>query len=501
MDGSLDSLDLKTVLRVFQQVPASSALSRRAREILEGSLEVKPPGPKATLRKEQKFLTIGMASATDYDGVYFTIQAIRLYHPEVTKDVEFLIVDNDPAGPCAQALRRLGDSGGNCRYIPYRTVQGTWVRDLIFREATGEFVLCVDSHVLLAPGSLARLIEYCRQHSGSNDLLHGPLLSDTAEPVATHYEAKWATGFYGCWEMDNRAQQVDAPPFEIGMTGLGVFACRREAWPGFNSRMAGFGGEEGYIHEKVRRAGGRNLCLPFLRWTHRYERPLGVPYRCDWRDRVRNYLLAHAELSLDPAPVIGHFEEYLGRNVAQPLIAAVQAELTGPFHFLDAVYCVNLDRHPERWEAMLRGFRALGIERLVRRFSAADTPLNLHIGRALSHRRIIAEAKLQRLKTVLVFEDEDFMGDLVGEDDDGDLAIALRELEACAWQIAFPGGSAIAYHHTVYDAILSSVPDDAFEVERLVRPLDQASGDTMRQLLRMAGALENGSASRPIVGS
>lgn len=40
------------------------------------------------------------------------------------------------------------------------------------------------------------------------------------------------------------------------MQGLGIFACRRDVWPGFNPRLRGFGGEEGYIHEKFRRAGG-----------------------------------------------------------------------------------------------------------------------------------------------------------------------------------------------------------------------------------------------------
>ena len=33
-------------------------------------------------------LTIGMATYDDYDGVYFTTQAIRLYHPEVTEETQ-----------------------------------------------------------------------------------------------------------------------------------------------------------------------------------------------------------------------------------------------------------------------------------------------------------------------------------------------------------------------------------------------------------------------------
>jgi hypothetical protein len=37
-------------------------------------------------------LTIGMATYNDFDGVYFTIQALRLYQD--LADTELLVVDN-----------------------------------------------------------------------------------------------------------------------------------------------------------------------------------------------------------------------------------------------------------------------------------------------------------------------------------------------------------------------------------------------------------------------
>ena len=43
-------------------------------------------------------LTIGMATFDDYHGVYFSIQALRMYHPEVIDDIEILVVDNNPDG-------------------------------------------------------------------------------------------------------------------------------------------------------------------------------------------------------------------------------------------------------------------------------------------------------------------------------------------------------------------------------------------------------------------
>ncbi len=111
----------------------------------------------------------------------------------------------------------------------------------------------MDSHVQFVPGSLARLLEFLHEQPDSNDLLQGPLLQDDLKRLSSHFSPVWSNGMYGQWAADERAADVNAAPFEIGMQGLGVFACRRAAWPGFNPRFSGFGGEEGYIHEKIRR--------------------------------------------------------------------------------------------------------------------------------------------------------------------------------------------------------------------------------------------------------
>ena len=92
------------------------------------------------------------------------------------------------------------------------------------------------------------------------------------------------------------------------MQGLGLFSCRKDAWPGFHPEFRGFGGEEGYIHQKFRNLGRRCLCLPWLRWVHRFGRPAGAPYPMRLQNRITNYLIGHRELGLDEAPVIEHFQ-------------------------------------------------------------------------------------------------------------------------------------------------------------------------------------------------
>jgi hypothetical protein len=112
---------------------------------------------------------------------------------------------------------------------------------------------------------------------------------------------------WGIWGHDPRGQNPNGEPFEIWANGMGLFSCRKDAWLGFNPHFRGFGGEEGYIHEKYRQAGRKTLCLPFLRWLHRFGRPNGAPYPLTRYAKVRNYVLGHQELGLSLDPVHEHF--------------------------------------------------------------------------------------------------------------------------------------------------------------------------------------------------
>src|SRR5262249_42947024 len=64
-----------------------------------------PPAP--TVERFPRRLTIGMATYDDYDGVYFTIQSIRFHNPELDGQLEFVVIDNNPAGRCSEALSNL----------------------------------------------------------------------------------------------------------------------------------------------------------------------------------------------------------------------------------------------------------------------------------------------------------------------------------------------------------------------------------------------------------
>ena len=484
-------LSVDGLLAILEQVDPAGPFYQRAAALLDETLVRNPARiPAPTPRGPRRLLTIGMATHDDYDGVYFSVQAIRLYHPEVTERTEILVVDNHPGGPCAGPLKALDQHVAGYRYLPYERTQGTAVRDVVFREANADFVLCMDSHVLFRPGALARLLDYLEARSGSLDLWQGPLLGDDLKVQATHFDPVWRAGMFGVWGMDPRGLGSDGPEFEIPMQGLGVFGCRQAAWPGFNPRLRGFGGEEGYLHEKVRRAGGRSLCLPFLGWMHRFNRPFGPRYAVSVDDRVRNYLLAHDELGWDPGPAIDHLGQEFGAERVGRAVERVAQELRGPFHFFDAIYCINLDRETGRWESVMRQSKALGIDHRVRRFAAIETPHSHHIGCALSHRAIVAEAQWLGLRNVLVLEDDV----LFSRQTVDVLAQSLAELAGQSWSLLHlgghrgggalpfaPGGQflqaargltglhAVAYHCSAYARILAEVPATPTAMARWLR--------------------------------
>jgi len=258
--------------------------------------------------KDKGLLTIGMACYDDFDGVFFSTQSILMYHREMLPYIKFLIVDNNPNSRHGQQTKEYAAQIG-ATYIPFSEYSATTVKGLVFEWAETPYVLCMDSHVLIESGALTKLLMYYQCNENTSDLLQGPLLSeDPNHPdVWTHLEPRWRSEMYGVWASDERGKDANGKPFEIPMQGMGLFSCRKEAWPRFNVNFRGFGGEEWYIHQKFKNHGGKTLCLPFLRWVHRFRRPRGVPYPVNMDDKIKNYYIGFLELGMDISQITNHF--------------------------------------------------------------------------------------------------------------------------------------------------------------------------------------------------
>lgn len=311
---------------------------------------------------KKPFLSIGMATYNDFNGVYFSVQAHRLYQD--VADCEFIVVDNNPDSPDGVATRQFIESLYNhdkVRYVPYTEIGGTsQPRNKIIEEAEGDFVMVTDPHVFIQGNGIHRLKKYLSSLdvNGKKNLFTGPLLYDGMNFVSTHFEpgfrdqmnGTWATAWEhpdgtlivcresggnvqmrklhvegkGEWTqteipwpghenaLKDRGYKVkglnsDDSPFEIPGQGLGVFVTSREHWIPFHRDFRGFGGEEIIHHAKYRQAGRTTYCLPFLKWVHRFGRPGGVPYPLTMENKIRNYLIGFQDLGWDTEEVRKHF--------------------------------------------------------------------------------------------------------------------------------------------------------------------------------------------------
>jgi hypothetical protein len=261
---------------------------------------------------KKSLLTIGMPCYDDFDGVYFSTQSILMYHKDVLPYVRLLVVDNNPTsrdgGQTREYCQRIGAT-----YIPFQQYSATTVKEIIFKYADTPYVLCMDSHVMLELGSLTKLLMYYQCNENTNDLLQGPLLSENPNErqVWTHLDLMWNDEMFGVWSHDARGDDPNGEPFEIAMQGMGLFSCRKDAWVGFNKNFRGFGGEEWYIHQKFKKNSGRTMCLPFLRWMHKFRRAK-PPYKVKIEDKIKNYYIGFLELGLDITPITDHFHKKCG---------------------------------------------------------------------------------------------------------------------------------------------------------------------------------------------
>jgi hypothetical protein len=328
--------------------------------------------------------TIAMSTFDDYDGVFFTIQSLRMYH-DMT-DTEIVVLDNNPRGPHSVDLKNFVNNINSPEVpVSYHEMEGqtgtSATRHKLFELAKGELVIVMDCHILLQKGAMAKLHAFWESADDAmkKNIFAGPLLMDGLNYTMTHFDCVWRAEMLGTWAKawkkdgqyyitlkdEDNDQQIfvkeimgekpvmtlnciwpghekalermgftaagldgDDEPFEIPGQGLGLFMAAKEHWLGFNPHHKHFGGEECYIHAKYRQAGRKALCLPWMVWNHRFGRPGGPKYPITREGKMRNYVLEFLELGWDLEPIRKHFID----EVKLPA-AAWEACVADPINF------------------------------------------------------------------------------------------------------------------------------------------------------------------------
>ncbi len=241
-----------------------------------------------------------MAVHDDYAGVAFTIMNILLNHAESLPDIEFLLVDNNPGtGESNDAKKFMLSKIPNGRYTAISPYTGSFVKNQVIQAANTEYVLCIDSHVMLAAGSIRKLIAFLRAVGITNDLFHGPILTERGTIHATHMNPGFSGGNFGRWGTYQGDEMKNPDIYQVPLHGMGLFLTRRDTWPGFHTAMHQFGSEEGYIHEKFRLLGRDCWSLPFLGWWHLFRNESrNISYPLSNPHKYRNSLIAWTEINL-----------------------------------------------------------------------------------------------------------------------------------------------------------------------------------------------------------
>lgn len=260
--------------------------------------------------KKEYLLTIGMPSYYDYTGVMFTVENIREFHDFEKGDVEILIVDNTSSDKYRDDLKHQieGMNDVRIRYIPFTPQRGpAETKNVVLENAKGEYTLCIDCHVNLKKGVVNKLRDFLTnlKEEDTDNFYVGPLIHNRGS-FHTHFDPVWRGQMWGIWGTDPKLLKDDSPK-DVWGQGCGLFLVKTDSWLGFNKDFNGFGGEEGYIHEKYRKAGRKVQILPWLRWWHRFGNPDAKQYKNTVYAKTRNYVLGHNELGLDPYPIYDHF--------------------------------------------------------------------------------------------------------------------------------------------------------------------------------------------------
>lgn len=195
-------------------------------------------------------LSIGMATYDDYHGCYFTLKALRLYH---NFDGELIVVDNNPSSRHGSMLKDLCLKL-DVKYVPFTEVEGTTQsRNKVFEVASSEYVMCIDSHVLLAPNAVRLTKEYLSIFPKSNHLYAGPMLLDGGWHY-TQFDLRWRGQMWGIWGTAWRTPEgVLFSVQEAEGGAAGFYSLNPEMTPIISSELKfqiPFAGHQAYLIER-----------------------------------------------------------------------------------------------------------------------------------------------------------------------------------------------------------------------------------------------------------
>lgn len=248
-------------------------------------------------------LSIVIPTRLEPANLWFTLQGLLQLLERIPKRFqwEIIVADNQPEPVKGRAIsvseKVVGDlNDTRVRYLPCPEKKSPYhPRNRGAVVAKGEWLLFLDSHVLMAPNFFDRVLEQTNGSNGYpvNAIVHYPVVFNTRARTWGPYALRVNTDFWGTWK------QCSLPAGLHPIAGTGIWAmCMTRSWylnglHGFNENFLGYSGGEPYLDLKSWCMGGRVLFDTTTFGSH-YSAPRA--YAASMDDRIRNFALAIAVL-------------------------------------------------------------------------------------------------------------------------------------------------------------------------------------------------------------
>lgn len=233
--------------------------------------------------------------------LWFTLQGLIYQIRSMAEDVEIVVIDNGNSdskpGDCMDVCAKAG-----VHYIADASVQSPYhPRNVGAAAAKGEWLLFLDSHVLLEPGFLVTL-RYSLGKYPPKSMVHFTIGFGNPGQRFAQYRMTVDENFWGTWGPTAKPHDLGGTenrPYRIAASGIWCFLTRKADWEwvgGFHPSFIGYAGGEVYLQTKYWLLGGEVLLDPRLHGVH-YSGPRD--YQATWNDRIRNVALASYIVSGD----------------------------------------------------------------------------------------------------------------------------------------------------------------------------------------------------------
>jgi hypothetical protein len=263
-------------------------------------------------------LSVVIATCKDFYRLHFTIQALKMYHPVcASKDCEFIVFDNAPDTEDGRATKKFIEGPIRGKYFGFSSPQSSWNKYRTIPFADGEVVLGLDSHVLIQPGGIDKLLDYFARNPESKNLVQGQLLYDPLESGPTKLDERWSGHMKGVW-VESKPLLTEGE-FPINNMGMGLWAIRKQAWKGISPYFRGFGSEEWTIHRYIKHWGGETILLGGLSWWHSFQKIGDLPFKLTAEDRIFNFFLGAFDVyKTEDHPFYQEVREYFAAEKVSP---------------------------------------------------------------------------------------------------------------------------------------------------------------------------------------